>query len=213
MSEFGNSKPWEKAGDNVDKENQESCKKRRGVLIAFVLILLCFLIWGVLGKPKWLKIEVSNCFVALLSVGFTYFFLRLLHVRSRVVKFVLGFLWLLFLPNTAYLFTDLGHFIYQWNDTGSLASRLLLILQYFLMELFGVITFLISFFPFEKIINQVNAFKKRKVPWLISFNFLVAYGMVLGRFEHINSWILIANPLKVLGSAINIFVAINLLIY
>lgn len=183
-----------------------------GVLVTIFCILLFFLIWwGIFGKPKWIKIEVSNCFVALFAVGFTYLFLRVLRVRSRVVKFIFGLLWLLLLPNTAYLFTDLGHIIYQWNNTVSSSGRISLLVQYLLLELFGIITFLFSFLPFEKIIDQVNIFKKRKVIWLILFNFVVAFGLVLGRFEHLNSHVVFTNPLKVLGSAINIFVSFDLL--
>ncbi|WP_407308931.1 DUF1361 domain-containing protein [Desulfosporosinus sp. SB140] len=179
-----------------------------GILI--VIFLLFLLICGVV-KPKWIKIEVSNCYVALLSLGFAYLFLRFLRIRSRVVKFVFGLLWLLFLPNTAYLFTDLGHIIYQWNNTVSLPGHMLLLVQYILLELFGIITFVFSFLPFEKVIDRANVFKKRRGTWLVFFNFLVAFGLVLGRFEHINSWILFTNPLKVLKLVINIFTSLNLL--
>jgi uncharacterized membrane protein len=87
----------------------------------------------------------------------------------------------------------------------------LLIVQYLLLELFGIITFLFSFLPFEKIVDRVDVFKRSKVTWLILFNFLVAFGMVLGRFEHINSHVVLINPLKVVGSAIKIFVSFDLL--
>jgi uncharacterized membrane protein len=88
---------------------------------------------------------------------------------------------------------------------------MLLLAQYLLLELFGVITFLFSFLPFEKIIDRVDVFKKRKAAWLILFNFMVGFGVVLGRFEHINSQVVFTNPLKVLGSVINIFVSFDLL--
>jgi len=183
-----------------------------GVLITIVIFFILFLlICGVLGKPKWVKIEVSNCYVALLAAGFTYLFLRVLRVKSRVLKFVFGLLWLLLLPNTAYLFTSLGHIIYQWNNTVSLTGRMILLIEYLLMGLFAIMAFIFSFFPFEIIIEQVNLFQKRKVTWLILFNFLVAFGLVLGRFEHINFYVVFTNPLKVLELAINIFVTFDLL--
>jgi uncharacterized membrane protein len=172
------------------------------VLSTIFLIALFFLVN---------RINVANCCVSLLAVGFTYLFLRVLKARSKVVKFIAGLLWLLLLPNTAYIFTDLGHIIYQWNHTVSPSGHLLLIAQYFLLETFGIITFLFSFLPFEKIIERVNILKKRKVVWLILFNFLVAFGVVLGRYEHINSQLVFTNPLKVLESAANIFVSVDLL--
>jgi uncharacterized membrane protein len=197
---------------NVDQSNPVRYKTWWFFFITiFFILAVFFLIWGSWAKPKWMSISVANCSVALLSVGFTYLFLRFLHAKSRVVKYIFGFLWLLFLPNIAYLFTDLGHIPAQWNQTVTSSDRMLLLVQYLLLELFAIITFLYSFLPFEKIIDQINAFKKRKVLWLILCNFLVAYGMVLGRFEHINSWILFTNPLKVLQSALNIFASFDLL--
>lgn len=214
MVEYGESRFEKKAekaetGDNRGTEDKPIWYKTWwGVLIAVCFILLFFLI---LRKPKWIKIEVSNVFVALVAVGLAYLFLRFIHIRSRVLKLILGLVWLLFLPNTAYLFTDLGHLIYQWNNTVSMSGRMFLIVQYLLLEFFGIISFLFSFLPFEKIIDQVRLFKKRRFTWLIIFNFLVAYGLVLGRFEHINSWIVFSDPLKVLGLALNIFVSFDLL--
>jgi uncharacterized membrane protein len=197
---------------SVDQSKQVWYKTWWGVLIAiFFIFAVFFLIWGDWAKPKWIKIEVSNCLVALIAVGFTYLFFLFLRVRSRVVKIIFGILWLLLLPNTAYLFTDLGHIPYQWTHTVSPSGRMLLLVQYLLLELFGIITFLFSFLPFEKIIDRVNIFNKRKVTWLILFNFLVAFGLVLGRFEHINSYVVFTNPLKVLELAINIFVSFDLL--
>lgn len=179
------------------------------VIIFFFILFL--LICGVLGKPKWVKIEVSNCYVALVTVGFTYLFLYILRVKSRALKFIFGLLWVLLLPNTAYLFTSLGHIIYQWNNTVSLTGRMILFIEYIPMGLFAIIAFMFSFSPFEIIIKQVNFFQKRKVTWLILFNFLVAFGLVLGRFEHINSYVVLTNPLKVLKLAINILVCFDLL--
>jgi uncharacterized membrane protein len=197
---------------SVDQSKPLWYKNWWGALAAiFFIFAVFFLIWAGWAKPKWLKIEVSNCIVALFSVGCTYIFLRFLRVKSRVLKLVFGLIWLLFLPNTAYLFTDLGHIPYQWTHTASPSGRISLFVQYLLMELFAVMIFFYSCLPFEKIIERVNVFKKREVIWLILFNFLVAFGMVLGRFEHINSHVLFINPLKVLGSVINIFVSFELL--
>jgi uncharacterized membrane protein len=196
----------------VDQSKPGWYKTWWGILIVIFFILTVFsLIWAGWAKPKWLKIEVSNCIVALLSVGFTYLFLRFLRVKSIVVKLIFGLLWLLFLPNTAYLFTDLGHIPYQWNHTASASGRISLFVQYLLMELFAVLIFLYSCLPFEKIVDRVNVFRKKKVLSLMLFNFLVAYGMVLGRFQHINSWLLFTHPLNVVKSAINIFVSFDLL--
>ncbi|WP_220197875.1 DUF1361 domain-containing protein [Ktedonospora formicarum] len=179
--------------------------------MVFFLLAVCFLLWGSWAKPPWMSISVANGDVALLSAGFTYLFLCFLRIKSRVAKCIFGFLWLLFLPNVAYLFTDLGHLPAQWNQTATASGRMLLLVQYLLLEWFAIIMFLYTLLPFEKMIDQLSAFKKRKVLWLILSNFFVAYGTVLGRFEHINSWILFINPLTVLRSAMHMFVSFDLL--
>ncbi len=197
--------PWNIVNEpgNEDKKDVEEkpawYETWRGILIAGFFIALFYLVN---------KINIANCNVALLAVVSAYLFLR---VRLKVVKIILGLLWLLLLPNTAYLFTDLGHIVYQWNNTVSLYGHMLLFAQYLLLESFGAATFLFSFYPFEKVIDRINAFKKRKVAWLILFNFVVAFGVVLGRFEHINSYVVFTNPLNALRLAINIFVSFDLL--
>ncbi|MGC7872635.1 DUF1361 domain-containing protein [Desulfosporosinus sp. SYSU MS00001] len=215
MVKFGKSRPA-KQTEEIRTDDRRGAEEKPvwyktwwGVLCAIIVILFLFL--SVLGKPKWIQIEVSNVFVAFVAVGFTYLFLRVLRVGSIILKVFFGLLWLLFLPNTAYLFTDLGHIGYQWSNTVSLSGRMLLIVQYLLLELFGIIMFLFSFLPFEKITDRVSLFERGKVTWLIFFNFLVAYGMVLGRFQHINSWVVFTNPLKVLELALNIFLSFDLL--
>jgi uncharacterized membrane protein len=179
-----------------------------GIIIKIFLIIMLFLIWRFRSK---IKIEVSNCYVALLAVIFSYIYLHVLSVKSRALKVVFGSLWLLLLPNTAYLFTSLGHIVYQWGNTFSLTGHVILLLEYILMGLYGIIVFVFSFSPFEIIIRQINIFQGRRVMWLIIFNFLVAFGLVLGRFQHINSYVVFTNPLRVLVLAINILVSFNLL--
>jgi uncharacterized membrane protein len=197
---------------SVDQSKSVWYKTWWGALAAiFFIFAVFFLIWAGWAKPKWLKIEDSNCIVALFSVGFTYIFLRFLRVKSRILKLVFGLFWLLFLPNTAYLFHRSGTYPIPMDSYCIASDRISLFVQYLLMELFVVMIFFYSCLPFEKIIERVNVFKKREVIWLILFNFLVAFGMVLGRFEHINSHVLFINPLKVLGSVINIFVSFDLL--
>ena len=147
-----------------------------------------------------------NCFLALLALGFGYFFLV---SKNKKAKFLFGILWLLFLPNTIYIFTDLEHLIDQWPLL-PWNFRILLALQYLLLEIFAFATFAFGLYPFEKIILSWKSFKKHKVLILILFNFFIAFGMVLGRVERINSWDVVLRPYAVLNSAVDVFFSYKL---
>lgn len=129
--------------------------------------------------------------------------------RPGPLKWAIGLLWLLFLPNAAYLITDVGHITYQWSHLASPSDRAPLLLQYLIFETFGAVTFAASIAPFDRLARSV--LKTRGVLYAMLFNVLIGFGVVLGRYEHINSWVALARPLVVLRSAAHIFVSVNLL--
>ncbi|MDP2586048.1 MAG: DUF1361 domain-containing protein, partial [Candidatus Levybacteria bacterium] len=62
---------------------------------------------------------------------------------SAFAKLWAGFLWLIFLPNTIYILTDVSHLFEDLPKVDNL-FKLILILQYSLFSIFGIITFVIS---------------------------------------------------------------------
>jgi uncharacterized membrane protein len=148
-----------------------------------------------------------NIFLALIAVflGICY-----LYAKNNVIKFTFGIPWIMFLPNTIYIFTDLVHVIQQWSSVhGSL--RYLLISQYFFFELAGLATFLLAIFPFEMLMIQWHIKRRDQTLAIILFNTLIAFGMVLGRVERINSWEVVTSPLRVIDSAVSVIFSYNLL--
>lgn len=148
-----------------------------------------------------------NCFLAFLALGFSYFFLV---SKNTIIKIIFGILWVLFLPNTIYIFTDLVHLIDQWPFL-SPSYRIPLLVQYSILETVGLVTFFFSLYPFEKIILPKNLHKRKKVRYLIIFNFFIAFAMVLGRVERINSWDVVLRPAAVISSAFHVLFSLNLL--
>lgn len=148
-----------------------------------------------------------NSFLAILAVLFGYFFIR---TPNPTLKAIFGVLWLLFLPNTIYIFTDLQHIIEQWNKV-TVGQGIVLVLQYIVLEMVGLFTFVLGFHPFERIINQFHALKRNKIRLIVGFNFLIAFGMVLGRVERVNSWEVFTNPLNVLLSTIHVLTSLQLI--
>jgi uncharacterized membrane protein len=148
-----------------------------------------------------------NCFLALIAVGLGYL---VLQVNAKFLKFVIGVFWFLFLPNTIYIFTDLEHLIRQWQFIGP-SFRSLLVVEYIIFEIVGVATFLLAFFPFEKLVKSLKLSKKQKIRAFVIFNFVIAFGMVLGRVERINSWQVFTNLPAVIVSTFHVIFSINLI--
>ncbi|SRR6266568_2334885 len=148
-----------------------------------------------------------NSFLALVAVGFGFLSLR---VNGKYLKFLFGLFWLLFLPNTIYIFTDLIHLIHQWHQF-SLQLNLLLLLQYILYDVVGLVTFMLGFLPFEKLLQWVNILKKRQTISIIIINFYIAFCLVMGRVERINSWDVFTHPLKTITATIHVFITFSLL--
>jgi uncharacterized membrane protein len=148
-----------------------------------------------------------NLFLAFLAVSFGYLFLR---ATGSIVLVVWGILWILFLPNTAYILTDIIHFVHQWPLL-HMPFKIILLLQYIVFESIGLATFLLAFLPFEKIIHTVAFLKTRQVTAIILFNFVIAFGIVLGRVERVNSWHVFTQPLDALNAAFALITSVDLL--
>lgn len=142
---------------------------------------------------------IFNCILAFLAVFFGNLFLR---GKSKYTKWIFGVLWILFLPNTIYLLTDMVHIIYQWAYVSGL-DKVLLIMQFTILQIIGFVTFIFALAPYEHILGKLRIVKRKKLWALIGFNFLIAFGMVLGRIERLNSWDVFVNLDKVFTSVIN----------
>ncbi|HZE87737.1 MAG TPA: DUF1361 domain-containing protein [Methylomirabilota bacterium] len=141
-----------------------------------------------------------NLYLALLPVLFCGFLFRM---PNKFYTVVLGIFWLLYLPNTIYILTDLHHLVQQWNAV-SVLEKFLLLIQYGLLELIGLTCFLIAFFPLEKILRKFKISQHTSMVLLIGLNFLMGFAMVLGKIERVNSWDLFVNPQFVIDSAIHL---------
>lgn len=152
---------------------------------------------------------VFNCTLALLPVFFGWFFFKSKQVFVRVICF---FLWLIYLPNTLYLFTDLIHVPRQWLRLED-ADKPLLLVQYGALEVVGFITFMLALAPFERFLFTSKCRKEKKLNFtlIILVNFSIGLGMVLGRIERINSWEILTAPMKVIDSLFQVIGSLDLI--
>jgi len=147
-----------------------------------------------------------NLYLALLALVFGYLAL----LGWKWFKYIFGLLWLLYLPNTIYIFTDLEHLVYELHQV-FFPFSFFLFLQYFIFEIVGITVFILALVPFEKLVHSMPKYKHRFTLLMILFNFLIAFGMVLGRVERVNSWELFTAPIKVLNASVNIMTSWELI--
>ncbi|MDZ4228410.1 MAG: DUF1361 domain-containing protein, partial [Candidatus Levybacteria bacterium] len=135
---------------------------------------------------------------------------------SSFAKLWTGFLWLIFLPNTIYILTDVSHLFEDLPKVGNL-FKLILILQYSLFSIFGVITFTISTYFFQRLLEKKSADRRKnriKTTTIISIfilNFIVGFGVVLGGIRRTNSWYIFTNPSRVLEDTLSVIYSQDLL--
>lgn len=113
---------------------------------------------------------------------------------------LLFFVWLLFLPNTFYVITDLIHL--------KNSSSVYLMLDVLLIFSFAVLCCNLGFYS----LNQINNIFRINFPKLNLnfFNYFVlilcSFGIYLGRFLRYNSWNIISNPKNLFFDCLNYFI-------
>lgn len=155
----------------------------------------------------WMVINIFLAFVAVIS-GFA-----LLKFKNFGLKIVFFLIWITFIPNTIYIVTDIIHIFDQFNEVSSLVKSIL-IFQYFILEVAGIVSFVASVHVFEKMLD-LSPLKKRKIATtslIILLNFLIGFGVVLGRIERTNSWEIFIDPRKVLNDAQNVASSVMLIL-
>jgi len=133
-------------------------------------------------------------------------------VRSRFAKLLYGFVWFIFLPNTIYILTDITHLFEDWTKVDNL-FRVILLIQYGLFSIVGIVTFVVAIYFFQKLLQGKN--KKRIQPALIAIfilNLIVGFGVVLGGIQRTNSWHIFTDPSRVLEDSLDLFYSQELLV-
>lgn len=137
-----------------------------------------------------------NIMLAAVAVAAGWFLTRRLQPAHF---FLLAFVWLIFVPNTIYMVTDLYHLAQQWGTVGNI-EKIILMLQYTALTAVAVITFVVSVYFFEYSLTRfyARALSATVLALFIVFiNFVIAFGVVVGRVQRTNSWEVFTNPVRV----------------
>lgn len=137
-----------------------------------------------------------NILLAASSVLFGWLLTR---PYQRTVSSLLAFLWLVFVPNTIYIITDLSHLSEQWNIAGVI-EKPILIVQYSALIAIGIAAFVVSLYFFEYGLNRFFSHKISEnilASLIAAVNFAIAFGVMVGRVQRTNSWEVFTNPGRV----------------
>ncbi len=137
-----------------------------------------------------------NLFLAFLGMLFGWLFY---WSKKSYLAFIFFVLWILFIPNTIYLITDLEHLYDQWGITEFIPT-VLLIIQYLIVAAIGIITFIMSMHPIDKIFSKFHLKKhpNLRLSILLLVNLFIAFALILGKFERTHSWYVFTNTPRVL---------------
>jgi uncharacterized membrane protein len=130
-----------------------------------------------------------NLYLAWVALGLAVILTRKIAFQpAKWVRFMLGILWLVFLPNTFYIITDLIHIRttpgdFAWFDLVMLISFA------FTGIVLGFTGLRLIHERFIRLYGQIGA------QWLISAIIVLAsFGVYIGRFLRLNSWDVFKSP-------------------
>lgn len=142
-----------------------------------------------------------NLFLGLLAIVFGWLAVR---TKSKVLKVFYLSLWLLFVPNSLYILTDLKHLPDQLSRTYGWV-QLIITGQFFFLIAGGLISYIYSLFFFEKFISGLAKGMRFLVfPMIIVINFVISFGVILGRIMRTNSWYVFTEPNRVFQDVVEI---------
>lgn len=167
-------------------------RKINSILLLFTIYCLTLLIVRVkLTHSVNHFFLVWNLFLAFIPYFFiSYLKTKIFLQKSKIKTLLLLFLWLLFLPNSFYLLTDLIHLTQSsehlfWFDLVVFSSYALI----------GFTIGIVSLLDFERILkNYTSSLITQLVIPIICF--LSGVGIYLGRVLRYNSWDILSNPIK-----------------
>lgn len=137
-----------------------------------------------------------------------------LKIKRLSLKLPLLILWLLFIPNTLYLLTDSIHFSQQISQINA-GDKTELIIQYLALMVLGVISFVAGVYPIESFIKKTAMVTNYMhiTLLIIVLQFLIAFGIVMGRIERTHSWEIFTDPLKVTYDGLAVLTSSELMLF
>ncbi len=155
----------------------------------------------------WMTLNVSLALIAVVFGWLMYL------TKNSLIKILLFGFWLLFIPNTIYILTDVMHIPKQLSALPGIIEKLLLLFQYTLLLIIAVMSFVIALYPLEKLIILHKSTRKYAPVLIFLVNFIIAFGVVMGRMQRTNSWEVFTNLQKVIYDTIYVLTSTQQLLF
>jgi uncharacterized membrane protein len=181
---------------------------RSRILLLAVLISSTFLSLGILAARRAISGQTAyhympfNLFLAWIPFGFALV-MYWLHIRGSQrngLLAALGILWLLFLPNAPYIWTDLVHVVMRRSSSVYWCDLVLGLTFGWNGMLLGLLSL--------QIVHRIARDRLDSARgWLIAIIALVlgSFSISVGRLERFNSWDVITRPLDLFAAIARIF--------
>ena len=142
-----------------------------------------------------------NLFLAFVPYCITWWMTRNVNIIENKMNFFIAVAaWLLFVPNSFYIITDLVHF----TDIRT-APKWFDLLLIFSFAWNGILFGIISLRRVEALITLLRG-KQFSVIIVFIVMWLCAFGIYLGRFLRYNSWDIISDPISLAGEIVGMII-------
>jgi uncharacterized membrane protein len=140
-----------------------------------------------------------NLFLAFVPYAVSYLFLNNTRISENKLKLVIVLaVWLLFVPNSFYILTDLFH-LDKFSSAPKWFDLLLLLSFAWNGLLFGII----SLRKVESVLQSIRG-KSFSLFIVFLFMWLNAFGIYIGRYLRYNSWDVIVQPFSLFSDMIEV---------
>lgn len=145
---------------------------------------------------------VWNLSLAAVSVFAAYYLNRTKRTGLRIL---LAFVWLLFIPNTLYMLTDVIHIVAQFGMINRYVD-VFLFLWYTSAITLGVSCYAWSAEWMMRYADRHVTLNRRTMYVIaVVINILIGMGIAMGRFARTNSWYVLTQPIRVVHDALLIY--------
>lgn len=135
-----------------------------------------------------------NLFLAFVPYWITWWITGNVSIIENKIKLIAALaVWLLFIPNSFYIITDLFHLMHERS-----APKWFDLLLIFSFAWNGIVCGIISLRRVELVVGLLKG-PRFSFLLVLSVMWLSAYGIYIGRFLRYNSWDVIADPFSLLG--------------